>query len=158
MNGAERMQEARSQMAAAEVVIATEQFQSLNDQHEAAKAEGRKIDERIKEVESSLAAKQGEARPLWEQREVVLKTRDALDAAFEEEDFPSEAEGEEYAEKRAALTQQWHDLTQPISVLSGDIARLEEELRQLKFARSRTATAVQDLRNAIAERRGRKQF
>jgi chromosome segregation ATPase len=158
MNGTEKMQSAQSQLLAAQIAIAAEQFEALQEQLKVAKAEGRGIDERITEVESSLAAQHGEAEPLWEQRAIIEQTRAALDAAFEEQDFPSEAQGEEYEEKRATLTNQWHELTKPISVLSGDIARLEDELRQLKFARSRTATAVNDLRRGIAERRGKKQF
>jgi chromosome segregation ATPase len=158
MNGAERMQEARSQMAAAEVVLATEQFQSLKDQYEAAKAEGRKIDERITEVGSSLAAKHREAEPLWTQRTIVSRTRDELDKAFQQNDFPSDMESEQYESKRADLTNQWHQLDKKIVALSGVISPMEEEHRQLKFYREQVAGRVADFRQAIAERRGKKQF
>jgi uncharacterized coiled-coil DUF342 family protein len=158
MNGTERMQEARSQMAAAESVLATEQFQALNDQYDAAKAEGRKIDELLKGIGSSLAAKHREAEPLWTQREIVSKTRVALDNDFQALDFPSDQETEEYEQKRATLADEWHKWTEKITALSGLIAQMEQELCQLKFARSRTVNAVNDLRNAIAERRGKNRF
>jgi chromosome segregation ATPase len=156
MNGVTRMQEAQAQVLAAEVVIATQQFQALTDQYDAAKAEGRKIDELIKQTGSSLAAKHRESEPLWERRAIIDRTRGALDKAFAEQEFPSEEQGEQYAEKRAALTDQWHQLTTTITQFSGDIARLEEELRRLNFARSRSVMAVKDLGNAIADRQARR--
>lgn len=158
MNGTSRMQSAQAQVLAAEVVLAEEHFQSLIDQLDAAKAEGRKIDELIKQTESSLGAKHLEAESLWAKREIVSRARATLDETFAEEDFPSEEQGEEYAEKRAALTQEWHESTEKITALSGVIAPMEEELRRLKFARGRSVAAVKDLSNAIAEKRGRQRF
>jgi uncharacterized coiled-coil DUF342 family protein len=158
MSTTERLGQAQASLLAAQAVIAVEHLQSLEEHLKSAKEQGRAMDERLKETGSSLAAKHREAEPLWTQREIVSKTRVALDNDFQALDFAGDKETEEYEQKRATLTNQWHELTGQITALSGLIAQMEEEFRQLKFARSRTVNAVNDLRNAIAERRGKNRF
>jgi uncharacterized coiled-coil DUF342 family protein len=154
----ERLGQAQASLLAAQAVIAVEHLQSLEEQLKSAKEEGRALDGRIQETGSSLAAKHREAEPLWTQREIVSKTRVALDNDFQALDFASDQETEEYEQKRATLTDEWHKWTEKITALGGLIGQMEHELCQLKFARSRTVNAVNDLRNAIAERRGKNRF
>jgi chromosome segregation ATPase len=154
----ERLGQAQASLLAAQAVIAVEHLQSLEEQLKSAKEEGRAIDERLKKTGSSLAAKQREAEPLWTQRDAISRARQALDNDFQALDFSSDKETEEYEQKRATLTDEWHKWTEKITALGSFIGQAEHELCQLKFARSRTVNAVNDLRNAIAERRGKNRF
>jgi septal ring factor EnvC (AmiA/AmiB activator) len=156
--GQARLAQAQADIQAAELVIAEERKEQLKERLKAAIEEGRAIDERLKTTGAELVARRAESEPFWAKRDAISKTRIALDKDFEAKDFPSDEETEQYQSKRAALTQQWHEVTERINTLSGDIARLEEEFRQLKFARSRTVNAVNDLRNAISSRRGKNRF
>jgi chromosome segregation ATPase len=153
MNGATRLQEAQAQVLAAEVVIAQEHEQSLHDQYDAARAEGRQIQSEIDRNGVELVNARQQAEPLWVKREQISKARAELDKDFAANDFPSDDQIEAHERKRTALTEEWHEATEKITLLSGGIARLEEEFRRLKFARSRSVIAVNDLKNAIAERR-----
>jgi hypothetical protein len=149
MNGTERLAQAQADLQAAEIVISTERAAQLESDLRAAIEQGRAIDERIKTNGAGLVKARAQAEPLWTQRDAISRARQELDAAFQQNDFPSDEETRAYESKRAALTEEWHKLTEPITALSGLIARAEEEFRQLKFARSRAATSVNDIRLGI---------
>jgi recombination DNA repair RAD52 pathway protein len=143
------LEQAKADVANAERVIVHEHAEQMKQQFKIAIEEGRRIESEIKRTGTELVQARAQAEPLWTQREVISKTRDALDKAFQANDFPSDEQAEEYEQRRAALTNEWHALTEKIIPLSGTIARLEAEHERLKFARSRAAMAVNDLRLGI---------
>lgn len=147
--GQSKLAEAHAAIEAAHVVIAEERKEQLKERLKAVIEEGRAIDERLKTTGAELVKSRSQAEPLWAQRETISKRRLALDASFEELDFPSAEETEQYQSKRAELTDEWHKLTAKIVPLSGVIAGLEAEHERLKFARSRAAMGVNDLRLAV---------
>jgi len=153
------MQSAQSQLLAAEVALAAEHLQNLDDQLAAATTEGKRIEGEIKRTGEELVSKRAQAEPLWTARAAIDKARADLDTAFQQNDFAGAQETEQYVQKRAALADEWDRLTtKEIIPLSNVIGRLDHEFTQWKFARGRVAGRVNDLRQAIAERRGQKRF
>jgi multidrug resistance efflux pump len=151
--GTERMQSAQSQLLAAQTALAVEHVENLQAQLTAAIAEGKRIEGEIKRTGAELVKARAEAEPLWTRRESISKARLVLDAEFEKNDFPDAHDTEEYESKRAALTGQWHELTEKIIPLSNSIAALEDQYRGWKVARSRAEIAVRDVRLALADTR-----
>jgi chromosome segregation ATPase len=147
--GQTRLAQAQADLQAAELVIAGEHREQLKERLKAAIEEGRAIDERLTATGAELVKARAQSEPLWTQREVISRTRTALDKEFQAKDFPSDEEAREYESKRGELTDQWQALTAQISTFSDVIARDEAEYERLKFARSRAAMAVNDLRLGI---------
>jgi chromosome segregation ATPase len=151
--GQQRMEEARSQIAAAEVILAEEHTHNLEQLLETGVEEGRKIESELKRVGALLVDARRESEPLWTKRLTVEKQRAELDAAFEEKVFVTAQETKAYEQRREEVTAQWHKLTGQIQPLSNLIGSFEHEYRQLEFAKSRTAGRVAELRQALRERR-----
>lgn len=147
--GTQRLSQAQSDLQAAQIVITQERKEQMRQELKAAIKQGRAIDEQIKTNGAELVKARAQAEPLWTKREAISKARTALDEAFQQNDFPSDEEIEQYETKRSELTGEWHQLTQKIIALSGVIARLQAEYERLKFSRSRQAMGIKDLRLAL---------
>jgi hypothetical protein len=149
------MQQAQSQILAAEGVLAQEHLEKLEETLAAAIAEGKRIEEGKQTCGVRLVQARAEAEPLWQKRDAVSKARADLDADFEKQAL---TDPEEYERQRAELTDQWHKFTAQILPLSNIIGAAEDEYRRWEIGGSRLAGRIVDLRRSIQERRQRQRF
>src|ERR1035438_3676318 len=110
----QKLAQAQADLQAAQITISEERAAQLESDLRAVIEQGRAIDELLKTNGAKLLKARAEAEPLWVKREIVSKTRQALDASFSANDFPSDKETQEYEQERARLTSEWHKLTEPI--------------------------------------------